>query len=710
VHLQLAANDQSLLRKVTKGDIPVAGENRVPINMMDSSQLNAEAGEGGRVPDNTEAPTETEDIDDQLDEALLEVLTKRAQAEAQHDKAANEADIFAVVEDALANEIAQKRAYRQDGQQSNLTGGPKSQEHEEQLETVALRRSTTLQHVRPPGAYMAAPGTELQRIDNLRLSLVGSTEPVVAGQGALPSIEGNHQELDEEISTASIRCGTGTGLVEARAVTGSTMFFLQEAQQVAANDLAEASKEQKERQYRTLGCCCIVGSLIALAISLGFGLGTRKSDKITTAPTLSPSTAPSAVPSSAPTGHLDLLFEDLPENTQRSLQNFSAPQRKAWEWLSNHQNITNLAEWRKKQLFALASFFYSFEGENWPSVPRREWMDDAVDECLWFSNKFGQFYVENNEEKYDSYALTYFPDPCNTIGEFQSLLLLGLELSNFSVSIPPETALLTSLSYISMMNSNISAPFTAMLPTELHQLSNLTGLYFDYNSLWGPIPSELVFLSNLTDLFLPENSMTGLLPSELGLMTSLAYLYLPVNSLSGLLPSELGLMTSMIYLDISDNYFSGSLPTDLGEMTLVKYLWLTDNGFTGSIFSEVGDMGSLVDLSMSGNMFSGPIPSELGCLTHLEWLDLSYLPMLSGSLPSELSLLTLLCGLDLRGSSGLSGTIPDEFCYLQNSPYYYVDWEGIPDNYTLDFDCSGILCGCDCPCLNNTTGSNGRAF
>jgi hypothetical protein len=96
-------------------------------------------------------------------------------------------------------------------------------------------------------------------------------------------------------------------------------------------------------------------------------------------------------------------------------------------------------------------------------------------------------------------------------------------------------------------------------------------------------------------------------------------------------------------------------------------------------------------------------------LCHLNWApdtfgvaDLSNMTMVNGSIPSEIALLTSLLYLDLSGSSGLYGTIPDVFCYLQNTSCTFLDFWGDPYNCTLDFDCSDILCGCDCPCWNDT--------
>jgi len=59
------------------------------------------------------------------------------------------------------------------------------------------------------------------------------------------------------------------------------------------------------------------------------------------------------------------------------------------------------------------------------------------------------------------------------------------------------------------------------------------------NQLTGEIPSELGNLSNLTGLDLSGNPLTGEIPSELGKLSNLECLYLYSNQLTGEIPSEL---------------------------------------------------------------------------------------------------------------------------------------------------------------------------
>jgi hypothetical protein len=174
--------------------------------------------------------------------------------------------------------------------------------------------------------------------------------------------------------------------------------------------------------------------------------------------------------------------------------------------------------------------------------------------------------------------------------------------------------------------------------------------------------------------------------------------------LSGLLPRELGMMTSLTELALDYNRCSGPLPSELGRMTAMSFLWLSNNNFTGTIPSELSAT-NLMLLTLGDNKLSGAIPQDIWQLSHLYSLDLTNLPLLTG--PIELSLLSELGYLDLSGSHGLLGTIPDATCSLQNSSCTYVrQHNGAVKNCALRFDCTELLCGCDCPCPNASLGES----
>jgi len=194
------------------------------------------------------------------------------------------------------------------------------------------------------------------------------------------------------------------------------------------------------------------------------------------------------------------------------------------------------------------------------------------------------------------------------------------------------------------------------IPSELGNLTNLTGLYLNDNSLSGSIPSELGNLTNLRSLYLYNNSLSGNIPPELGNLSMLVRLPLGRNSLSGDIPSELGNLTNLTNLSLDENRLSGNIPPELGNLNSLTRLILPNNSLSGSIPSELGNLTNLTLLYLNGNSLSGSMPPELGGLTNLTNLYLND-NSLSGSIPSELGNLTNLAVLNLDNNS-LSGSVP----------------------------------------------------
>ena len=142
----------------------------------------------------------------------------------------------------------------------------------------------------------------------------------------------------------------------------------------------------------------------------------------------------------------------------------------------------------------------------------------------------------------------------------------------------------------------------------------------------------------------------------------------------GTIPSELGLLTGLTtVLDIQDNQFSGLIPTELGLLTKLPELDMNNNKLTGPIPSEFGQLTSMGRLSFASNFLSGMVPRELSFL--------------------HLSLHTLM----LDGNPNLSGTVPAELCLLNGT---CLDSILLPcrEPFGLSFDCSTLICGCECSC------------
>ena len=161
---------------------------------------------------------------------------------------------------------------------------------------------------------------------------------------------------------------------------------------------------------------------------------------------------------------------------------------------------------------------------------------------------------------------------------------------------------------------------SGVIPAELGDLSNLTGLDLGYNQLSGPIPPELGSLSSLTDLILANTQLSGSIPVELGNISNLQTLDLAGNQFSGALPSSLVNLTNLRYLNLAHNQFSGALPSWLVNLTNLQMLILDDNQLTGALPSWLGNLSNLQTLGLAYNQFSGALPSSLANLTNMQYL------------------------------------------------------------------------------------------
>lgn len=537
-----------------------------------------------------------------------------------------------------------------------------------------------------------------------------------------PPLPENSQE-EAPPSTArnntNIGLDTDDGLAEAVPVEEDTL----PATEAQPFDL-EAARAQRSKNathqrkvHFCLGIIVLLG-LVVVVTAVAFVQGDTKAN---TNPTISPSRSPSASPSLAPSASLDVFLESLPNYTLEALGQLSTPQRKAVDWLSRHPNATGLEEWRKAQLFALATFYHAMNGDSWRKEIKERWLRYDRPECLWFSNRFG-FFAANGQYVEDeainpvfSYQENGFGDTCNEHNQFTTLVLLGLEPSASKLFVPSEIVLLSSLRALSLPMNNINATSIAeflpsnlfakmtrleklylnnnqlqgsvptemglvtelrdlnlhgnllsgSLPSELGALTQTTDLVLDVNGFTGRIPTELGGMESLLLMDLSENVLSGPLPSELGLLGQLTSLYVPRNALSGALPSELGLMTSLTMLYVTGNAFAGSLPSQVCAMSGLVSLQAANNALTGSLPKDIGMLTSMTKLLLYNNDLTGPVPSELGRISGMSTLSLKE-NRFSGAIPSELGLMRGLTSLNLEDNN-LTGTLPTELTLLNGS-------------------------------------------
>lgn len=510
----------------------------------------------------------------------------------------------------------------------------------------SLARQQRLAARNQPGAYSASAGG-IQRTHNVQFSHVGIQ----------PNVEARAQEGQEE-------------LAEAMPVQDVTVPDM-EAQPVDLGAMERRHSQAKQQQRRLVFglTLFLLGTILAATIRVVLG-NREKGVGAAILPTSAPSAVQSEYPSYAPSGVFSILMDSLSSTTLESLKSISTPQWKALDWLENHPELPGMAEWRRKQLFALATFFFAMGGEAWPEVVKDRWLQYDRQECLWFSSKFGGLW-EGQYEETEYYPDFGIEDPCNsTQGKFLTLFLANFDLSNQNVLVPPETALLTSLTTFSLAGNGINASILDFLPSAFYQLANLTFLNFNQNHLTGSISSEFGQMVGMVHFSFHQNWLSGPLPSELGLMTSMSWLDLTWNTLTGPLPSELGLMTNTTLLNLGDNSLSGMIPSEVGLMTSMTTLFLTGNCFTGFIPSELGQMSASTGLFLSNNILSGLVPTELGLMTGMSWLHLGN-NSLMGQLPSELGLMTGMTGLVLQHNE-LNGQLPSTLGQMTSMTWLHL--------------------------------------
>jgi Leucine-rich repeat (LRR) protein len=308
------------------------------------------------------------------------------------------------------------------------------------------------------------------------------------------------------------------------------------------------------------------------------------------------------------------------------------------------------------------------------------------------------------------------------IGILTNLRAIGLE-NDHTGAVPTELWLLTNLESLQF---SINPNLKGAISTDLGNMANLKWLGFYFCGLsgkfascytavcevvcessphqyyWltstGTVPTEIGLLTDLNVLLLPGNQFSGRLPTEMGELTKLNLLSAYDNALEGPLPTEVGLLSSLVMFSVRQNILSGPIPSELGLLTnLVVTISMNNNQLSSTIPTQLGTLTNLFEIELSGNRLTGRIPSELGLLTRMTKLTFAN-NSLSGTIPQELSALwQSLNSLWFDGNTLLSGILPESLCDL-NGTCAATTLNLCEGNSGLFFDCTSLLCGCDCNC------------
>jgi Leucine-rich repeat (LRR) protein len=208
-----------------------------------------------------------------------------------------------------------------------------------------------------------------------------------------------------------------------------------------------------------------------------------------------------------------------------------------------------------------------------------------------------------------------------------------------------------------------SLGITGALPLELFDLTNLVGLYANYNKFSGSLPSQIGQLRYLTELYLFDSELTGQIPSEIGLLSNIQVLTLAENAFGGTLPTEFNKCTQLTTLAVNRAFGQEKGP-----------------GISGGLPSFSG-MTQMADLRLQNQMFSGPIPSDfLSSAPQQEVVKVELTNnQLTGSVPSGLADLKRL---NLFIADNQIVSVPETLCSN-------ADWMG---GNVGSLGCDGLLC------------------
>jgi hypothetical protein len=115
------------------------------------------------------------------------------------------------------------------------------------------------------------------------------------------------------------------------------------------------------------------------------------------------------------------LLSSVSSDQGEALRNSSTPQSMAFNWMvTNNTNLGTLSDYQLIQRYALATLYYSTNGDGW--TDNKYWLDNDEECGRWYA-----YYGQLN---------------CTTTGELSDLIL---GYNNLTGSIPKEIGLLTSL-------------------------------------------------------------------------------------------------------------------------------------------------------------------------------------------------------------------------------------------------------------------------
>ncbi|KAF7845299.1 receptor-like protein 7 [Senna tora] len=224
--------------------------------------------------------------------------------------------------------------------------------------------------------------------------------------------------------------------------------------------------------------------------------------------------------------------------------------------------------------------------------------------------------------------------------------VVGLDLSHQFIfgEIGNSTALF-SLHYLQDLNLAYNY-FTSVIPSAIHNLTNIIHLNFSHAGFSGQIPIDISHLTSLVTLDLSSfHDSTG----ELGLKLENPNLQKLVQNLTGL---------RKLYLDgVSISAEGEEWCAALLSLPSLQELSLWDCHLSGGIHS-LARLEHLTKIILDANNLSSPVPETFSNLKNLTTLSLSSCN-LRGTFPHNIFQLGALSFIDISSNRGLHGFLPD---------------------------------------------------
>ena len=256
----------------------------------------------------------------------------------------------------------------------------------------------------------------------------------------------------------------------------------------------------------------------------------------------------------------------MPASTKKALNIMDSPQSLAYEWLLNDTNLAEYPDWRAKQRFALATFYYATGGPNWYN--NDGWLSYTLHECYWHS--FTNIPALSKE----------LPHLDAMMDEYARLTGDPYQLQNPCHEDPNSLDKIPKVGKLQVV-SQVRNGLQGRLPPEIYLPESLTGIVV-IDDVEAELTSDIQNVANITFLNVPPS--TGTIPSEIGLLTNLIML------------SFVSLTQEMSFSGLFEHSeLTGSIPTTLGNLSKLMHFSMENTEVNGRIPSEVGRLSNLLE-------------------------------------------------------------------------------------------------------------------